>query len=301
MPVLILLLSLWLLWTPDLDLAQLQHTYQAAPTDRVSVLGVDLHVRDSGPRDAPAVLMLHGFGGSLHTWEPWAQQLSSSLRVIRIDLPGSGLSRPDPSGNYTDQRSIQLILALLDRLQVAQTSVIGHSMGGRIAWTLAATHPERVAKLVLIAPDGFASPGFAYGESPEVPGSLQLMRFSLPQWLLRMNLAPAYADPTALTDARTTRYHDLMRAPGARQAMLARMQQTVLQDPLPLLQRITAPTLLLWGRQDAMIPFNNAADYTQAIANSTLVALDGVGHVPHEEAPEAALAPVHQWLLGSKN
>ena len=300
MPVLILLLSLWLLWTPDLDLAQLQRTYQAAPSDRMNVLGVDLHVRDSGPRDAPAVLLIHGFGSSLHTWEPWAQDLSQQLRVVRLDLPGSGLSSPDPTGDYTDSRSVALVLALLDQLAIPRTSVVGHSMGGRIAWTLAATHPERVNKLVLVAPDGFASPGFAYGEAPDVPATLQLMRFSLPKWLLRMNLAPAYADASALTDERTTRYHQLMLAPGSRSAMIARMQQSVLVDPVPLLQSIRAPTLLVWGQQDAMIPFSNATDYTQALAHSQLLALDGVGHLPQEEAPEHTLPQVRNFLLSTQ-
>ncbi|OQW86230.1 MAG: alpha/beta hydrolase [Rhodoferax ferrireducens] len=300
MPVLILLLSLWLLWTPDLDLAQLQRTYQAAPSDRMNVLGVDLHVRDSGPRDAPAVLLIHGFGSSLHTWEPWAQDLSQQLRVVRLDLPGSGLSSPDPTGDYTDSRSVALVLALLDQLAIPRASVVGHSMGGRIAWTLAATHPERVNKLVLVAPDGFASPGFAYGEAPDVPATLQLMRFSLPKWLLRMNLAPAYADASALTDERTTRYHQLMLAPGSRSAMIARMQQSVLVDPVPLLQSIRAPTLLVWGQQDAMIPFSNATDYTQALAHSQLLALDGVGHLPQEEAPEHTLPQVRNFLLSTQ-
>lgn len=295
--MLILLLSLWLLWTPDLDLAQLQRSYQAAPTDRVTVLDTSLHVRDTGPRDAPAVLLIHGFASSLHTWEPWAQDLSQHRRVIRLDLPGSGLSSPDATGDYSDSRSVALLLALLDQLAVPRASVVGHSMGGRIAWTLAATHPERVDKLVLVAPDGFASPGFVYGEKPEVPATLQLMRFTLPKWLLRMNLAPAYFDAAALTDERATRYHQLMLAPGARQAMIARLQQSVLVDPVPLLQRITAPTLLIWGQQDALIPFSNAADYTNALANSQLVALDGVGHLPQEEAPDRALVPLRDFLL----
>ncbi len=296
--VLLLLIAAWALWTPDKDRATLERSYLAAPGDMVTVLGVDLHVRDSGPRDAPAVLMLHGFGASLHTWEPWAQGLSREMRVIRIDLPGNGLSRPDPTGDYSDQRSMALILALLDQRKIARTSLVGNSIGGRIAWTFAATHPERVHKLVLVSPDGFASPGFEYGKAPEVPAAVKAMRFSLPRWLLRMSLQPAYANASVMTDALATRYHDLMLAPGARDAMIARMQQTVLVDPVPLLRRIQAPTLLVWGKQDGMIPFANSADYTQALPDSRLVALDGVGHLPHEEAPERSLVPVREFLLG---
>jgi pimeloyl-ACP methyl ester carboxylesterase len=283
-------------WTPDRPRAELEARYLEAPADMVEVMGLPLHVRDRGPRDAPAVILLHGLGSSLQTWEPWARGLATEHRVILLDLPGAGLSPPDPTGDYTDSRSLQLIMALMDQLGVARASVVGHSMGGRLAWSLAAGHPERVDRLVLVAPDGFASPGFEYGRAPDVPAALGLMEYALPRPLLRVNLAPAYADPATLTDALTTRYQDLMLAPGARGALLARMRQTVLQDPVPLLGRIQAPTLLVWGEQDAMIPIANAADYIRAMPQATLVSLPGVGHLPHEEAPDRSLEPVLAFL-----
>ncbi len=291
----LLLLAFWL-WTPDKPRSELQARYLAAPGDLVPVGPWRLHVRDSGPKGAPAVLMLHGFGGSLHSWEVWAQALSTSHRVIRFDLPGHGLSEPDPAGDYTDARSIQLTLALMDQLGVARASIVGHSIGGRIAWTFAARHPERTDRLVLVAPDGFASPGFAYGRATEVPAVLGLMRHVLPKAVLRMNLEPAYANPQSLTDELTTRYHDLMLAPGARDAMFKRLQQTVLTDPRPLLGAINAPTLLVWGEADAMIPVANAQDYLRALKNSRLVTFPAVGHLPQEEAAQASLGAVRDFL-----
>ncbi len=291
----LLLLAFWL-WTPDKPRSELQARYLAAPGDLVPVGPWRLHVRDSGPKGAPAVLMLHGFGGSLHSWEAWAQALSTSHRVIRFDLPGHGLSEPDPAGDYTDARSIQLTLALMDQLGVARASIVGHSIGGRIAWTFAARHPERTDRLVLVAPDGFASPGFAYGRATEVPAVLGLMRHVLPKAVLRMNLEPAYANPQSLTDELTTRYHDLMLAPGARDAMFKRLQQTVLTDPRPLLGAINAPTLLVWGEADAMIPVANAQDYLSALKNSRLVTFPAVGHLPQEEAAQASLGAVRDFL-----
>jgi pimeloyl-ACP methyl ester carboxylesterase len=290
-------------WTPDLPQAELDAKYLRQAGDRIelgALPGVQLHVRDSGtPKGnaaAPPLLMLHGFGASLHTWEAWAEALTEQHRVIRVDLPGSGLSPPDPTGVYTDARTEQLLLALLDQLQLSQVTLIGHSIGGRIAWTFAAHHPARVARLVLIAPDGFASPGFEYGKAPEVPASFRLMTRVLPKPLLRMSLAPAYADPETLNDRLTQRYFDLIRAPGARMALLERMRQTVLTDPRPQLQRITAPTLLIWGEQDAMIPFSNAADYVAALPHARLVALPGIGHLPQEEQPGRGLAALRTFL-----
>ncbi|MBC8057455.1 MAG: alpha/beta fold hydrolase [Rhizobiales bacterium] len=261
----------------------------------VEIDGWRLHVRDTGPKSAPAVILLHGFGASLHTWEAWARALAVDRRVIRFDLPGSGLSWPDPAGDYSDPRTLQLLIALMDRLGVPRASLVGNSIGGRIAWRFAAAQPARVEKLVLVSPDGFASPGFAYDKPPGVPFALKAMRYALPEPLLRMNLAPAYADKAVLTDALAQRYHDLMLAPGARDAMLARMAQTVLVDPLPLLRTIKAPTLLLWGERDALIPFANSADYLKAIPGSRLVMLPGVGHLPQEEAP-GSVAAVREFL-----
>jgi pimeloyl-ACP methyl ester carboxylesterase len=123
------------------------------------------------------------------------------------------------------------------------------------------------------------------------------MRYALPKPLLRMSLKPGYGNPAVLTDAIATRYHDLMLGSGTREAMLARMQQTVLVNPLPLLNRISAPTLLVWGEKDAMIPFANSADYLKAIRGATLVSFPGIGHLPHEEAPSQTIAAVRSFLL----
>jgi pimeloyl-ACP methyl ester carboxylesterase len=293
--VLLALLAYWL-WTPDRDRAALEAKYANAPDDFIEVAGIRLHVRESGPKTAPAVILLHGFGSSLHTWEAWAQTMSRSMRVIRFDLPGAGLTGPDPKGDYTDARALEILAALMDRLGVARASLVGNSIGGRIAWTFAAKNPARVDKLVLVSPDGFASPGFQYGRAPEVPAFLGAMRYVLPKAILRMNLEPAYADPARLGDAVVTRYHDLMLVPGVRDAMLARMRQTVLQDPRPLLKQIAAPVLLLWGEKDAMIPVANAQDYVKVLKQSMLVVLPGLAHVPQEEAAERSLVPVQAFL-----
>jgi pimeloyl-ACP methyl ester carboxylesterase len=298
-PVMVLtaltLLSLWL-WTPDVPRATLEARYLDNPADLRSVGPWQLHVRQSGPPDAPAVVLLHGFGSSLQTWDVWAKGLAATHRVVRIDLPGSGLSPPDPAHDYRDERSLDMLISLMDSLGLQHASLVGHSMGGRIAWTFAAKFPERVDKLVLVAPDGFASFGFEYGKPMDVPATLGLMRHVLPKPLLRMNLKSAYARPEALSDAVTTRYHDLILAPGARQAMLDRLRQTVLQEPLPLLRQIKAPTLLVWGEADAMIPVSNAQDYLQALQGSRLVSWPQVGHLPQEEGAELSLKAVADFL-----
>lgn len=99
-----------------------------------------------------------------------------------------------------------------------------------------------------------------------------------------------------LTDDLLARYRDMLLAPGVRRAIVERMGQSVLVDPVPLLRRVRAPMLLVWGGKDAMIPVANAADYQAALADSRLVTFAELGHVPQEEAPARTLEPVREFL-----
>ena len=286
----------WWLWTPDADRAVLEARHAAPPSAFVTVEGVRLHIRDTGPRQAQTVLLLHGFGSSLHTWDAWAAQLERDRRVIRLDLPGFGLTGADPSGDYSDLRAVTLLAGLLDARGVARADVIGSSMGGRLAWRFAAERPDRVRRLVLMAPDGFASAGFEYGRPAGVPLLMRALPYTLPMPLLRGGVAPAYANQAALTPEVLERYRDMMIAPGVRQAILDRMASHVLVPPEPFLRRIAAPTLLLWGEQDRMVPAPHAADYARELPDSRTVILPGLGHVPMEEDPARSLAPVQEFL-----
>ena len=293
----LLALSVWLAWTPDKTEQVLLQSYSRPGTARLMVQQQPVFVQDSGPRDAPAILLLHGFGASLQAWDDWAPALEKNLRVLRIDIPGFGLSGPAVNQDYSDAADVARVIAVMDQLGVQQVIVAGHSMGGRIAWNLAAAHPERVSKLVLISPDGFPDPNAKSDKTYEVPALLGLLPYSLPQWALRMGgVAPAFADDSQLTPQMMQRYHDMMLAPGVRTALLERMRQTRNSDPVSRLQSIKAPTLLLWGEKDAFIPVSNAQDYLKAMPQAKLVTLPDVGHVLHEEAPQASVQAVLDFL-----
>jgi pimeloyl-ACP methyl ester carboxylesterase len=208
------------LYTPDMSRAALEAKYRLSPDDFVEVAGIRLHVVQAGRHDLPCVVMLHGFGSSLQTFDAWSVGLAARYHVVRLDLPGFGLTGRDPTGDYSDARSMNLLAGLLDRLGVARASFVGNSMGGRLAWEFAAARPERVEKLILISPDGFASTGFEYGRAPAVPWMLRLLPYTMPKAMLRATLAPAYADPKRLSDGEVDRYWDFMRAPGVRQAVI---------------------------------------------------------------------------------
>ncbi|NBU29347.1 MAG: alpha/beta hydrolase, partial [Caulobacteraceae bacterium] len=201
-----------------------------------------------------------------------------------------------PTGDYSDARAIRVLIGLMDQLGIDRASLVGNSLGGRIAWNFAAQHPERLTRLVLVSPDGFASPGFEYDRAPKTPLVMKVLPHVAPRGLLKANLAAGYGRPETLSEATLTRYRDMLLAPGVRRAILARMAQVILKEPGPTLSRITAPTLLLWGEKDGMIPISNAADYQRYLPDATLVRLPGLGHLPFEEDPAGSLPPVERFL-----
>ena len=286
----------WGLWTPDLDRADLERQYTRPSSQFVPTPGLRTHVQIEGPAQAPVVLLLHGFGSSLQTWDVWAEGLATDHRVVRLDIAGFGLTGPAEPGDYSDEADVQRLLAVVDQLGLPTMTVVGHSMGGRLAWHFAAAHPQRVDKLVLIAPDGFPDPQAKSDRTYNVAAWMGVVRYTLPRWLIKKGVASAYADPSRLNDDTARRYQDMLLAPGVRQAVLARMEQTRNRDPLPWLQRLRMPTLLLWGAQDGMIPAENAMDYQRAIPHAQRGVMPGVGHLPHEEQPHPSLQFVRDFL-----
>ena len=139
---------------PDIPLAKLLPEYGAAPSKFIEIEGMRIHYRDEGA--GQPLVLLHGFGSSLYTWDRWVRQLAGTRRLIRLDLPGFGLTGPAPDGDYSAERYVRVVAALLDSLGVERTDIAGNSMGGRTALMFALAHPERVRKLILVDAGGFA-------------------------------------------------------------------------------------------------------------------------------------------------
>jgi pimeloyl-ACP methyl ester carboxylesterase len=284
------------LWAPDIELSELRARYGAASQHVVMVDGLNVHYKDTGPQDAPVVLLLHGFGSSLQTWDQWAAQLEKHYRVIRLDLPGFGLTGPSPLHDYSESGDLATLTHFVDKLGLASFSIVGHSMGGKMAWNLAAAEPDRVKALVLMAPDGFPEAKDIGTKPYAVPAIMGLMKFCLPKYLVRKSIEPAFFDANALSDSLVDRYYDMLRAPGVREAILERSNQTIYTDPVPRLKKITAPTLLIWGDRDRMIPSSNAQSYANVLSSSKTVLLLNLGHLLQEEQPERALVHVTDFL-----
>ena len=143
---------------PDIPRATLEAKY-ATPPSQFLILsdGARAHVRDRGPRDAPALLLLHGNQLSLFTWEPWASRLDDTFRVVTMDLPAHGLTGTVPSGDYTQNGMVEFVKQVADELELDKFAIGGHSMGGGIAARFAETYPDRVTQLVLVDAVGMPS------------------------------------------------------------------------------------------------------------------------------------------------
>jgi pimeloyl-ACP methyl ester carboxylesterase len=292
----LLVSTLLSMWAPDLTQAELLQRY-GQDTQWVEVQqGVRIHYKETGSKEAPAILLLHGFGASLQTWDAWADSLSSNYRVIRPDLPGFGLSGARADQNYSEAADLAALMQLLDRLNVKKVAVVGHSMGGKMAWNLAAADTDRVTALVLMAPDGFPDSQDIGSKPYEVPAVMGAIQYFLPKYFVRKSIEPAFFNPQALSDSLVDRYDDMLRAPGVRRAILDRANQTIYTDPVSRLAAIKAPTLLLWGEDDQMIPSDNAQRYGTHLQNASIVVLPQLGHLLQEEQPEKGLAVVIQFL-----
>ena len=292
----ILAIVMYGLWTPDLERAELEKRYVASSPQMLDVDGLKVHYKETGPQAAPALLLMHGFGSSLQAWDDWSLKLEQKYRVIRLDLPGFGLTGASPANDYSEEKDLAILTHFADKLGLEKFSIIGHSMGGKMAWTLAASQPERVQALVLMAPDGFPEAKDIGTKPYEVPAVTGLIKYFLPKYLVRKSIEPAFAEADALSDARVNRYYDMLRAPGVRAAILERSNQTIYTDPVPRLKAIKAPTLLIWGEQDQMIPSTNAKSYASVLSNSTTVQVPKLGHLLQEEQPEKGLTAVMQFL-----
>ena len=260
---------------------------------------MQVHVRDEGPKDDPAPLVLvHGTGSSLHIWQAWADALKSTRRVISLDRPGFGLTGPNPSGDYSTDYSTDFLRRLLDELGVQRAVLVGNSSGGLVAWHFAVRFPERVDRLVLIGSAGYPSAtplstGFRLAMLP-VLGPLLLHFSSRP--LVAKSTQRLYGDPAKITPDVIDRYYELTLRAGNRNALGAALRQARDTADPALIPKIAVPTLILWGTEDHVVSPKDAQRFHADILGSTLRMLPGLGHIPQEEDPAATFAALEQFL-----
>lgn len=295
--------GLWA-YAPTLPAELLVARYADQRSKFIDVGGVQAHVRDyareQDDADAIPLVLIHGSLGSLHMWEGWAQELGPRFRLITVDLPGHGLTGAWARDEYTIEAYTDFIEVLIDTLHLDRVVLIGHSMGGAVAWSFAATRPDRVGHLVLVDAAGYPRQG-------EAPLPMRLARLPVvgdigihfkPERLVRRSLEEVYADPAMVTPERITRYSELQRFPGNREATLQRARTQEPLDPTPL-KRMDVPTLIIWGAKDRWVPVADAFRFQNDIKGAKLEIFQNLGHNPMEEDPKATAAAVAAFLAST--
>lgn len=290
-----------------------------SPTSQFLTLdsGAKIHFRDEGFADGQPVVLIHGFGASLHTWEPWVEMLGSHYRVVTLDLPAHGLTGKVPDGDYSVASQIKTVDAVVQHLGLDRFVLGGNSMGGGVTWRYTAEHPEKVKAMILV--DAVGLPQWsqevtqvADQANRQGPLVFRLMRHSWfrtiarnidPYHLTKQGLLSAYTDKSVVTDEMVQRYYELALREGSREAIMDRFADFAAEanaqpvDPTQFRQ----PTLILWGSDDALINVKVANMFAEALPNSQLVIYDNVGHIPMEEVAEMSAMDVLEFLSKLQN
>ena len=290
-----------LFWAPDRKVDDLKARWAPPPSRFVEVMGMQVHVRDEGPRDdAAPLVLLHGTSASLHTWEGWVAQIKGGRRVITLDLPGFGLTGPFPDHDYTMEHYVAFITAFLDRMGVARCVLAGNSFGGNVAWRTAHALPLRIERLVLVDSAGYPL------QPTSVPIGFRIARMSgvsriaqtvLPRRVIDASVRNVYGDPGKVTPELVDRYFELTLREGNRGALGRRLANMPAGDDIARIAALRLPTLILWGGLDRLITPASAQRFHQDIRGSRLVMFENLGHVPQEEDPAATMAALRAFLV----
>ena len=238
------------------------------------------------------VILLHGGGGSIEVWVYNIAELAQHHRVFAFDMVGTGLS-DKPVVSYSLDYQLQFLNRLLDTLGLQQASFIGHSMGGGILLKLALESPERVQKLGLISSFGLGREIDIYDRLlaafPAIANLIPPSRSSV-RWVLNNCVYNPKLVPEEWVELGFQRFN----LPGQREALISLLttnlnfwgvRRDVFSPIVQQLESIKAPTLVVWGKQDSIIPVAHAYVASQKIPNASLHIFERCGHWAQVEYP----------------
>ena len=261
--------------------------------------GARVHCVRPRPHAGPPLVLLHGFAQSSWAWRFVLPELCQQFDAIAVCLPGLGWSDKPPHAAYRHALQVERIVELLDRLEVPRAHLGGNSMGGAIAMQLAATHPQRVNRLVLVGPAAHGM--FPAALLAETQHEAMAPLWSLPGFdrLLRLGLTHGAYKHLTVDDHYMAHFLAPLRAEGGVAATLkiARFFRRDLQLLEPLLPQIAAPTLLIWGKHDRLVPRHIVRHVVRQVPQTRLKVYADCGHCPQEEQPEKFVADVRDFLM----
>ena len=295
-----LIIVIAIYWKNDIDLNELKDKYAYPSSSFISIDGINVHYRDVGKGEA--ILLIHGTGASLHTWEKWIDILSPGYRVISFDLPGFGLTGPDPNHNYQISRYTAILDSLMVKLKVDSFHIAGNSLGGLVAWRYTTQFPQKILTLNLIDAAGLPQPGknppFIF-QLAKLPVLSTLMQKVTPKSIIKNSMLDVYKNDQLVTEKLIDRYFELSLREGNRTAFVKRMSQLNEKLDINDLKNITAPVLIQWGKNDRWIPLVKGYEFKKIIPKAELKIYNS-GHVPMEENPMETVEDYMIFLKKSK-
>lgn len=281
----------------DIPAIELEAKYAGPASRFINIDGVRIHFRDEG--EGPAVLLLHANFANLIGWDPWVEALQDAYRVVRLDMTSHGLTGPDPTGDYTTKRTLEIVEKFADAMQLDRFSIGGTSMGGTVAIHYAHQHPERIETLILLSPGSLEGKERKSGRRGEVPKAAYVLKYIMPRALPAFMLRSGFGDDSKLTDVLIDRWYDMWRREGNREAQLDRLSQYKPGDIEGIIRELRPPTLLMWGEANTTAKFEQAAQFEALLENTeslTFITYPGVGHMAVQEAGAESGRDVRAFL-----
>ena len=272
---------------PDLDQGWQSIDWSAHMRD-ATIRGRRIRYTDIG--SGPAVVLIHGQGGSWQFWLRVIPKLAGCGRIIAVDLPGFGQSEPIAANRDVFGEHVETVAGLLDHLGLARAIVVGHSMGGLVSLQLACDHPERISGLMLTNAGGA---NISPGRLRWILTVLRLFNaiFSIPwvprvvartHWLRSIFFAAGVNNRRTFSEPLAAEILPYMASPGFMQSLEAAAVAVNHVRP----QDVTCPGLVVWGTKDRILPLSTSYSLVAKIPDARLVLLEAVGHCPMIEAPD---------------
>jgi pimeloyl-ACP methyl ester carboxylesterase len=279
----------------DVSVAELKVKYANSDSKFMELDGLNVHYRVIGT--GKPLVLLHGTGASLHTWEQFTENLKDSFQLISLDLPAFGLTGGRADHDYSMKMYTSFLKKFIEKLNLSTFDLAGNSLGGRIAWEFAATFPDQVRRLVLIDAAGYPTGKpmpqvFRLARNPLLE---PILRHITPRFFIKKNLVEVYDNDALISDALVDRMFEMALREGNRQAFIDRANLP-LDNDLERVKTIRNSTLIIWGETDAWIPVSCAELFHKDLKNSQLSIIKNCGHLPMEERAVETAGLVRAFL-----